>query len=109
MYACNVSLQARNARPEIYEVKVSRADFLSDLANPAKRAGYTELAQAVYFCTPAGLVDPAELPPEVGLICESAPSCFKIVRGAKRRKGFELHPDTLMTLVIKQGCARPLF
>lgn len=105
VFACNVSLNADNAHPEIYEVKVSRADFLSDMANPKKGQGYAELAEAVYFCTPQGLVAPEELPPGVGLLWETSPGCFVLKKRAKRQKAFKMHPNTLMTLVIKRGAA----
>jgi hypothetical protein len=105
VYACEATLQAKNARPEIYEVKVSRADFLADMAKPGKGAGYSDLAEAVYFCTPQGMVSPDEVPDGIGLVWETNSGTFIIKKRAKRRKGFQLHPDTLMTLVIKRGSA----
>lgn len=54
VFACMPALKARNAAPAIYEVKVSRADFLVDLAKPEKREAYASLAEAVYYCCPEG-------------------------------------------------------
>lgn len=50
------------------EVKVSRADFLSDIKNPAKQAPWRELAHRHAYAVPAGLVRKEEVPLESGLI-----------------------------------------
>jgi hypothetical protein len=50
-----------------YEIKVARSDFLRD----QKWRDYLVMCNALYFVTPAGLVDPAEVPEGVGLMCAS--------------------------------------
>lgn len=50
------------------EVKVTRADFLSDVRNPAKQAPWRALAHRHSYAVPAGLVDESEVPPDSGLI-----------------------------------------
>jgi DNA repair MmcB-like protein len=50
-----------------YEIKVSRSDFLRD----QKWRDYLSMCNSLYFVTPAGLVDPAEIPEGVGLMCAS--------------------------------------
>lgn len=54
------------ANPAIigYEIKVSRSDFQRDDKWPA----YLSLCNQFSFVCPKGLIDPEELPPEVGLI-----------------------------------------
>lgn len=47
-----------------YEVKVSRGDFLGDQKWP----GYLPLCNQLYFACPAGLLDPAEIPEQCGLV-----------------------------------------
>lgn len=47
-----------------YEVKVSRSDFLRD----NKWQGYLPLCHRFYFACPTGLIQPDELPEEVGLV-----------------------------------------
>lgn len=47
-----------------YEVKVSRSDFLNDMKWPA----YLDLCSNFYFACPHGLIQPDELPAEVGLL-----------------------------------------
>ena len=51
-----------------YEVKTSRADFLAELKHPLKRRMGMRYSNEFYFVTPAGLVQPAEIPAECGLI-----------------------------------------
>lgn len=50
------------------EVKVSRADFLSDVRNPHKQAAWRNLAHRHAFAAPAGLIAPGEVPDGSGLI-----------------------------------------
>jgi len=51
-----------------YEVKISRADFLSELKSPSKRRIGMRYSNEFYFVTPKALVHPTEVPPECGLI-----------------------------------------
>lgn len=50
------------------EVKVSRADFLTDVRNPFKQKPARDLAHRHAFAVPDGLVDPSEVPADSGLI-----------------------------------------
>ncbi len=51
-----------------YEIKVSRGDFLRELADPTKHRAAMELSNRFYFAAPPGLIAPKELPPDCGLI-----------------------------------------
>ncbi len=51
-----------------YEVKTSRGDFLSELKQPLKRRIGMRYSNEFYFVTPAGLVTPAEIPADCGLV-----------------------------------------
>ena len=51
-----------------YEVKVSRADYLVEMKKPWKRKHALLVSNHFYFATPKGLIQPAELPAECGLI-----------------------------------------
>lgn len=102
VFACKPALKAQKAEPAIYEVKVSRADFLADIAKPEKRLAYTELAQAVYYCCPDGMLSPTEIPEGFGLIFEDKGGNFVIAKKAKRNKTFSLSADTVMTLMVKR-------
>ena len=51
-----------------YEVKTSRADFISELKRPLKRRIGMRYSNEFYFVTPAALVNPTEIPAECGLV-----------------------------------------
>lgn len=51
-----------------YEIKASRGDFLAEIRRPEKRLRALEIANRYSLVTPAGLIDPDELPEECGLI-----------------------------------------
>lgn len=51
-----------------YEVKVSRADYLSELKRPLKRRIGMRYSNEFYFVTPACLVDISEVPSDCGLL-----------------------------------------
>jgi hypothetical protein len=46
-----------------YEVRISRADFLSELKHPLKRRIEMRYSNGFYFVTPTDLVSIAEIPP----------------------------------------------
>ncbi|MBV7542063.1 hypothetical protein [Acidovorax sp. sic0104] len=101
--SCAVSPRADSSDLTAWEVKVSVADFRADLANPVKVEASRAIAQSAYYCTPKGLIGPSMLPPGFGLVCESAPGRFEIVKRAKRKRGFVPSPDTLMSLVVRRA------
>jgi hypothetical protein len=51
-----------------YEVKTSRADFLTELKHPLKRRISMRYSNDFYFVTPAAMVKVNEIPAECGLI-----------------------------------------
>lgn len=53
--------------PVVHEIKVSRADLLSDLRHAAKRSSYQWLASECHYVFPHGLAEPQELPEELGV------------------------------------------
>lgn len=53
--------------PVVHEVKVSRADLLSDLRHEAKRQAYQWLSCECHYVFPAGIAEPAEVPEAFGV------------------------------------------
>ena len=51
----------------VHEIKVSRADLLSDLRHAAKRESYQWLSCETYYVLPAGLAEPQEIPEVFGV------------------------------------------
>jgi hypothetical protein len=54
-------------QPMVHEVKVSRADLLSDLRHAAKRESYQWLSCETYYVFPAGVAEPDEVPEAFGV------------------------------------------
>ena len=54
-------------QPMVHEVKVSRADLLSDLRHAAKRESYQWLSCQTYYVFPAGVAEPDEVPEAFGV------------------------------------------
>lgn len=102
VYACLPTLKAETCTPTIYEVKVSRADFLADLAKPQKRGAYGDLAEAVYYCCAEGMISKDEIPEGCGFLVETTAGEFKTAKRPKKNKRFRLHVNTAMTLMLKR-------
>lgn len=51
-----------------YEVKVSRSDFLKEMADSNKRKTAMNLSNEFYFAAPSGVIGNSDLPKECGLI-----------------------------------------
>lgn len=54
-------------QPAVHEIKVSRADLLSDLRHAAKRASYQWLCCECTYVFPAGLAEADEIPSALGV------------------------------------------
>jgi hypothetical protein len=54
-------------QPVVHEIKVSRADLLSDLRHAAKRESYQWLCSECFYVFPAGVAEIAEIPEEFGV------------------------------------------
>ena len=54
-------------QPTVHEVKVSRADLLSDLRHAAKREAYQWLSCETYYVLPAGVAELNEIPEAFGV------------------------------------------
>lgn len=80
---------------KIYEVKVDRADFWSDV-NSGKYAGYWKNCNQLYFAAPAGLVKAAEVPDGCGLVVKGE----KGWHGLKGARYNEFSPDVGLLLKL---------
>jgi hypothetical protein len=84
-----------------YEVKTSRADFLSELKRPLKRRIGMRYSNEFYFVTPVDLVKMAEIPPECGLV-EAGYATFAEWKGliGRHARFFNYDPETRMFCMI---------
>lgn len=87
--------------PMVHEVKISRADFLADVANQKKRDGYAKIAQCVYYAMSDGLAEPNEVPDGCGLLvlCDNG---SWVVRKRAKRNAVTLTAWHYMNLVLKR-------
>jgi len=106
VFSLMTTLNPEKISPVVHEVKVSRADFLADLAKPEKRTGYAKIAEAVYYVAPAGIIYSSDIPPGCGLLLEHEPGRFELVVKAKRAK-IKLSDRHFMKLVLKPGVCNP--
>lgn len=67
-----------------YEVKISRADFLSDI-RAEKWRNYLDCVERLYFAVPNYMVEPSEVPAECGLVYRGSRS-WRWHRKAQRRQ-----------------------
>jgi len=54
--------------PVVHEIKVKRADLLSDLRHEAKRAAYLALSSECWYVIREGIAQPLEIPPPCGVM-----------------------------------------
>jgi hypothetical protein len=78
-----------------YEVKVSRQDFIND----DKWADYLPVCHLLYFACPSGLIQPNELPAEVGLLWVAG-SRLVTKKKAARREPDPVKVARLMSYVL---------
>ena len=71
-----------------YEIKVSRADWLSEIRNPRKRARAIALSNRFFFVLAYGIYRKGDLPKEdpCGILEITPEKQIKLIRRAKRRK-----------------------
>ena len=70
--------------PIVHEIKVRRADLLSDLRNEHKRAGYLQLSSECWYVIRAGIAEAAEIPPACGVIV-AGDDGLEVARPARKR------------------------
>lgn len=107
VFSLAATYDAKRLNPCVHEVKVSRSDFLADVGQPEKRAGYSQVAEVVYYAAPDGMIEANEVPTECGLLVESKEGQFKVVKRPKKQR-VELTAHHFMNLILKQGSLNPL-
>lgn len=70
--------------PTVHEVKVSRADLLSDLRSPTKGSAYAALSSQCWYVLKEGIAEPEEVPVMFGVMV-ARQGCLEVLRAAPRR------------------------
>lgn len=84
VYSIRPTSIAAYAHPVVHEVKVRRADLLSDLRNAAKRSAYQALSTEFFYVLPEGLAQVDELPQDCGVLF-AGPSGLRLARPSPLR------------------------
>jgi hypothetical protein len=73
--------------PVVHEIKVRRADLLSDLRKPDKRDAYLALSSRCWYVLAEGIGEPQEIPPEFGVLIahRGEPASLEVARSAPAR------------------------
>jgi hypothetical protein len=88
-----------NTSVRIYEVKVSRSDFLADV-NKGKYERYLDCCTQFYFAAPSGLIQKTELPKGCGLITRSDDRGWHVAKAGSRRD-FKWDAMVLLKLLMR--------
>ena len=88
------------SRPQIriYEVKVSRGDFLGD----NKFYNYLPYCHEMYFVVPSGLIDRTELPTEIGLIYYNPKTEGLVIKKQAIYRKIEINADMLLYIFMNR-------
>ncbi|MBL0729125.1 hypothetical protein [Piscinibacter sp. HJYY11] len=70
--------------PIVHEIKVSRADLLSDLRREAKRSAYLQLSSECWYVIARGIATAEEIPPEFGVMAAEG-AALEVLRPAPKR------------------------
>jgi hypothetical protein len=84
VYSIRHTTQAERLAATVHEIKVRRADLLSDLRHADKGAAYRDLAAACWYVIADGIADPDEIPPDYGVMV-ATPQRLDAVRPAPQR------------------------
>lgn len=102
VYSLVCTTNAARSAPTVHEVKVSRIDFLADIAKPDKRGGYFKIAARLVYVAPRGIIDPDEVPDGCGLVEEVEEGRFRTTKRARSQK-VDLPPAVFLNLILKRG------
>lgn len=93
---------SRNHEVHAFEVKVTRADFRRELADPSKAAAWTDWVEYFWLVAPAGVIPVEEVPREWGLLVTHGEGLRKVRQAHRLREkpaGYLPAPDLPRTVV----------
>jgi hypothetical protein len=96
VFSLRPSTQVKGLEVAIHEVKVSRADLLTELRRPSKSLAYAALSGQTWFVLAEGIAEVDEIPPDYGVWIAHG-GHFSLGRPALQR-AFE--PDLALWLAL---------
>lgn len=103
VYSIRHTTSEDGIEPIVHEVKVRRADLLSDLRHEAKRAAYLALSSQCWYVLKAGIGQADEIPPPFGVMLAHG-TAFEVVRPAARRP---MRLPLLVWMALARANAQP--
>lgn len=105
------SLHLRKSSPMVHEIKVSRADFFSDVKSEKWRK-YTPFCSHFFFVCPKDMVTKKEVPLEAGLLEYDANAkyrynSFAVVKNPKVNKDWVFEGEFIMRLIMGRWGTEP--
>ncbi|MED5620995.1 hypothetical protein [Ideonella sp. BN130291] len=91
--------------PVVHEIKVRRADLLSDLRHEAKRLAYLEMSSQCWYVLREGIAEPAEIPPPFGVLVALEAGGFEVARPAAKRA---LRPPFHLWMALARAAPEPM-
>jgi hypothetical protein len=82
VYSIRPSPLEDRVEPVVHEIKVRRADLLSDLRRPDKGNAYRALAAQCWYVLRDGIAEPDEVPPSFGVLVARATGALTLARPA---------------------------
>jgi hypothetical protein len=82
----------------IYEIKVSRSDFLADI----KFRTYLPYCHEMYFAVPVGLIDRNELPADIGLVYYNPEKKSLSTKLKATYRNIAIDPNMLMYIIMNR-------
>jgi hypothetical protein len=90
--------------PTVHEIKVSRADLLSDLRHPHKSQAYLAMSSQCWYVLREGIARVEEIPPLFGVIEASAAGGLEVLRPAPRRA---VRPGLAVWMALARATPEP--
>jgi hypothetical protein len=106
VFSIRRSSLARALDPLIHEIKVRRADLLSDLRVPDKGAAYRAIAGRCIYVLAEGIAEPDEVPAEYGVML-AREAGLELVRAAPRHPLPEWPSGLPLPVWLALAAARP--
>ncbi|TMW72906.1 MmcB family DNA repair protein [Alteribacter natronophilus] len=103
-----VGINIKRKETRIIEVKVSRSDFLRDEVLRAPY-GYHAIADYAYLMTPAGLIEPGEIPEGYGLLEVDDYDNITVRKNPRKNPGPILRLETVMKRTAQAATNAVLF
>ncbi len=90
--------------PTVHEIKVSRADLLSDLRHPHKSQAYLAMSSQCWYVLREGIARVEEIPPLFGVIEASPARGLEVLRPAPRRA---VRPGLALWMALARATPEP--